>query len=569
MTVTETPVGSPTLGAERSMPFRHLVPIGLLLILGSFFVGHDGYVFIDEAALLAQVELVVDGSWTADRPLAEVDPDGAYAPMARSTLTDDGFAPFPNHPLHVLLASAAADLGGDIGIRMLSVLGVLGASAAAGWLAADRSRTHSAIAMWLTAIASPLVFDANLVLAHAIAAAATGAAFVLVFRVAPRARSDRAAVGIASAVGALVAAGALLRSEVVLLGAVMGVVAVVHAMRDRDRRSWVVGVAASGAAVAAYLLEPRWIEAVAESSPGQKVIAASSRGGVSGASEGALTVLFGLGDAGVALVLCVFLAVGAALALRLRPGEPGFAVLLAAGALIAGVVNLADSAIVPGLVWAFPLLAVGVVSFSGRQVWPAAIRRSCHAVGVFAVLVLLTQYSVGGGAEWGWRYAAVAMPALCAALSVPLVELGRGREPARRTAVAGLVVASLLVPLSGIVVQRRSVGRADLLLDRTDEAFRAADADVIVATESSFGRFAWPRSIVRDVVAVRGGQEELDALLGHLEDRGIDRFLLVWSGTEPTVPPSRARKAGDVMNLLELAYDARAYVLDPNRRSPS
>jgi hypothetical protein len=569
MTVAETPLGSGNLRAERSMPMWHLGPIALLLVLGSFFVGHDGYVFIDEAALLAQVDLVADGSWTAERPLAEVDPGGDYAPMARSTLTDDGFAPFPNHPLHVVLATAASELGGVVGVRLLSVLGVLGASAAAGWLAAERSRTHAAVAMWLTAIASPLVFDANLVLAHAVAAAATGAAFVLVFRLAPRVESVRAGVGVAFAVGALVAIGALLRSEVVLLGAVMGLVAVVHAVRDRDPRGWMVGIAAAGAAAAAYLLEPRWIEAVAGSSPGQKVIAASSRGGVSGASEGALTVLFGRGDAGVALMLCVLLAVAAAVALRLRPGEPGVALVLSGGAVVAGAVTVADSAVVPGLLWAFPMLAVALVSVSSRQVWPVAIRRSLQVVAAFAVLVLVTQYSVGGGAEWGWRYLAVAMPALCAALSLPLVELASRREPAGRLAVGCVVVACLLVPLSGLVAQRRAIDRADVVLERTDEAFRSTDSDIIVATESSFGRYAWPRSVAGDVVSVRRGEEELDRLLDHLEDQGIDRFLLVWTGPEPTVADDRAQREGDVLPLLEWAYDARAYSMDPNTRSPS
>lgn len=569
MTVTKAPAGSSTVQSGRSMAAWHLGPIALLLVVSSFLVGHDGYVFIDEAALLAQVELVGDGSWMAERPLAEVDPDGAYAPMALSTLTDDGFAPFPNHPVHVVLATAASELGGVFGVRMLSVLGVLGASAAAGWLAAERSRKHAAVAMWLTAVASPLVFDANLVLAHAIAAAATGGAFVLVFRLAPRVESVRAGVGVAFAVGALVGIGALLRSEVVLLGAVMGLVAVVQAMRDRDRRGWMVGVAASGAAVAAYLLEPRWIEAVADSSPGQKVITASSRGGVSGASEGALTVLFGLGDAGVALTMCVILAVATVVALRLRPEDPGAGLLLAGGAIVAGGVTVADSAVVPGLVWAFPMLAVALVSISSRQVWPVAIRRSLHVVAAFAVLVLATQYSVGGGAEWGWRYLAVAMPALCAALSIPLVELVERREPAGRVAAGAVVLACLLVPLSGIVAQRHAIDRADLLLDRTDQAFTSTGSDIIVATESSFGRYAWPRSIDSDVVSVRGGEEELDRLLAQLEDQGVDRFLLVWTGPEPSVPDDRARGAGEVLPLLEWAYDARAYTMDPNMRSPS
>jgi hypothetical protein len=569
MTGTEPSVEPPAGERDRSVPLVHLIPIGLLLVLSSFFVGHDGYVFIDEAALHAQVELVGDGSWTTGRPLADVDRQGVHAPMARSTLTDDGFAPFPNHPLHVLVARVAAEVGGDTGVRMLSVLGVLGATMAAGGLAAARSRRHSAVAMWITGVASPLVFDANLVLAHAMAAAVTGAAFVLVFRTAPRIRTARAGVTVAIAVGALIATGALLRSEVVLLGAVTGLVAVVHGVRDRTGPVVMVGVAAVAGAATTYLLEPLWIEAVTGSSTSRKVIAASSRGGVTGAAEGALTVLFGRGDAGAALVVSVLFATAAVLGLRMRPTEPMFAVLLAGGGFLAAGVHLTDPSIVPGFVWAFPLLAAGAAAVSPRQLWPVAIRRSSQAVGLFALAVLLTQYSVGGGAEWGWRYVAVALPAVGAALSIPLVDRSRTTPPAARLAVSGVVLVGVLVPFSGILAQRQAAARVERLLDRTDAALQTSDADLIIAADASFGRYAWPRSIAGEVVTARGGERDLDRLLAHLRERDVERILLVWSGPEPAVPGDRARAGGDVTTLLERAYVARTYDLVPNERSPS
>lgn len=560
------PAASPE--EKVGVPLWHLVPIAALLLASSFFVGHEAYVFIDEAAVLAQVELVEEGSWEADRLLPEADPDGAYAPMARSTVTEDGFAPFPNHPLHVLLATAAWELGGHVGIRMLSIAGVLGAAAAAGLLAASVSRRHAVVAMWVAGIASPLVFDANLVVAHAPAAAVTGALYVAVFR--PRSAGRWSSARLLT-VAALVAAAALLRSEVVLLGVGIGAVAAGHGIIRRRAADAAVGGAAAAGAAFAYLFEPWWIDRLVGTSPGEKVIAASSRGGVSGARDGAFTVLLGRGEAGWTVVLTVVLAVGSAALLRFRRDDAVPAAVLGALAALVGAVNLGGPAIVPGIVWAFPLLGVGLVAVPRRHPWTDVLRRSGQATLLFVACVLATQYSVGGGAEWGWRYVAVALPAVAAVLSVPLVDLAASRGGAARVALAGIVAVALLVPLSGIVAQRRTTGRVEALLTRTDAALVGSDADVIVATQSSFGRYVWPRSIAGDVVSVSvtGGEDELGELLAALAADGVDRVLLVWSGTEPTVPPAQWHPVGERLRLLELTFDARAYALEPNTRSPS
>lgn len=173
------------------------------------------------------------------------------------------------------------------------------------------------------------------------------------------------------------------------------------------------------------------------------------------------------------------------------------------------------------------------------------------------------------GAEWGWRYVAVALPAVCAGLSIPLVALARPPARPARLALAGVVLVGLLVPLGGIVAQRRTVERVDDLLDRTDDAFDATGSELIVTANSSFGRYVWPRSLDGDVVTVRSAGGELDRLLGLLANRDVDRILLVWVGSEPLVPVAWASPDGEVLSLLEGTYDARAYDLAPNTRSPS
>lgn len=529
----------------------HVAGVACVLVVASLFVGHRAYVFLDEAALLAQVEVVQDGGWTVERPFAEVDPEERLVPMARSTVVDDRFAPFPNHPLHVLLASVADRLAGRAGIALLSVLGVVGASAAAGVLASAAGRAQGAVAVWVTGLLSPLVFDANLVVAHGVAAALTGALFLVVFRWAGPASVPR--LGLASALAfALGLAGALLRSEVILLCGVIALVAGARGVVERQARRVLPGAAAGLGGLTAYLLEPRWIEHLVGTSAGRKVIAESSRGGASGATDGAWKVLLEPGDpAAVPLVIAVLLAVVSVLLLRARPSEPALAAVTSAAAVVAAIVHLGDPLIVAGLLWAFPVLAVGVVAGAGRSmVVPTEVRWSAVTAIAFGVAVLATQYRVGGGVEWGWRYFAVALPAVCAALSIPLVHLWRDRPAGPgRIALVGILVVCALVPASGLLAQRRIVNRTDGFLTALDEAIADADASLVLAADSSLGRFAWDRSIAGEVVTIgRDGSG-----LAAIEDVLPESMLLVYVGEPPPLPDG-LEVAGPPTILLAGAY---------------
>lgn len=531
----------------------HVAGVACVLVVASAFVGHRAYVFLDEAALLAQVEIVGRGEWTVDRPYAELDPGEALAPMARSTVVGDRFAPFPNHPLHVQVASVADGLGSRSGLALLSVLGVVGAAAAAGRLASSVGRAHAAVAVWATALLSPLVFDANLVLAHAVAAAGTGALFLAAFRWSGRGDGARLAPVAVAAFG-LGLVGALLRSEVVLLTGVVAAVACARALVDREPRRAVPGVAAAVGGLAAYLLEPRWIEHLVGTSAGRKTIAESSRGGVPGAADGAWKVLLEPGDpASVALVVAVSLAVASVLLLRARPTEPVFALVTAAVAAVAATVHLGDPLIVSGLLWAFPLLPVAVAAAGRSANLPTDVGWAAIAAVAFGAAVLATQYRVGGGVEWGWRYFAVALPAVCAALSVPVVRLWRtARSGTGQVAVIGVLAVCVLVPASGLLAQRRVVDRTDRFLTALDEAIADADASLVLAADSSLGRFAWERSIAGEVITIGrdGAGLELAA-----EALPREPMLLVYVGEPPPLPPGFAID-GEARVLLAGAYAA-------------
>lgn len=551
------PVGADA-GRAWLAPRWHLFGLAAVLLASSFFVGHGGYVFIDEAALLAQVEIVNEGSWTVERPLAGSDPAGRYAPMSRSTLSGDRFAPFPNHPLHVQLASWADALGGRFGLRLLSIVGVVGAALAAGLLAASISRRHAVVAVWITGVFSPLLFDANLVVAHGLAAGVAGALFVVVFRLLQRRdTSVRAELVAGLAVAGLVACGALLRSEFVLLALAIAIMAGWWTIRARTPQWGSVAGACLVGAGTAYLLEPLWVEHLVGSSSGPKIIASSSRGGVEGASVAAGRVLLGTGQGGsVALVLAVTFAVLASVLLRSRPRDAGPAVAVALLALMAAVVHATDSVPIPGIVWAFPLLSVGLVAVR-RSAIPQTVACPVQTAVVFASLVLATQYAVGGGSEWGWRYVAIAIPAVGAFLAIPLLELiDMSTSSAARVAVAAVIATSLVIPVSGVFAQRRLAERTVELLERTDAARRGIEADVIVSSNSIFGRYVWSQSIRGHVVTTNRGESALAEIFDVLEDQGADRLLFVWAGDEPSLPESSYEKRGPTLVLLQDAYYA-------------
>ncbi len=271
------------------------------------------------------------------------------------------------------------------------------------------------------------------------------------------------------------------------------------------------------------------------------------------------------------LVVAVAFSAIAVWLVRRRPNDAGPAALLATVGAAAAVLRATDPDIVPGIVWAFPLLVIGLAAAGrGTRTCPAVVR-SAKAVVVFAVMVLVTQYSVGGGSEWGWRYVAVALPAVGAALAGPVVAVvdgARHRVPAI-VAVAVLGFTALAIPLGGVLAQRRAVDHVDRLLDRTDAAFAAADAELIVAADPSFGRYVWKQSIAGHVVSTGRGEAELSELLGLLDDRGVERVLFVWVGDQPVLPVTPFVERGSPRTLLPRAYRAVQLEDASNIRSPS
>lgn len=515
-------------GAHRSLGL-HAALAAFVLVSVSLWVGLEGYFFIDEAAFYGQLEVLDDGDWVVESPSVLADePD--HVPMARSHVTEDGFAPFVKHPVHVRLAELAEDVGGRTGVRASSTVGVIVAAALAGALAERSRRGAGPIALWLTALCSPLLFQAQLVVGHALGAGVAALLLWCVFAFAPR----PAAVPVTAALGA---AGTLIRSEFLLLAASVALVVVVRAVLTRERSRTAgatAGLAGLAGAAAAWLLEPfvveRWVGGDASST----VISSASRGGLGGALEGAQAALVDVGPGStrslVALIVTSTVVVAAVWKARSAPTDGVPVLLLGFVATAAAVTWLTDSEIVPGLLFAFPALGllVALPRLRGDDVDALLLL----VAAAFAGAVLVTQYRVaGGGVEWGWRYFSIALPAVAPALAVALLRLWHGATGATaRLGLSLVVLAAVLVPLGGVVAQKRYLRETDRFLDRVVAA--ADDTSFVVSTDASFGRFAYPVSVRGRSARVTA--ENATSLLSSLAADGVEPVLLVWRGDLPS-----------------------------------
>ncbi|MDZ7673564.1 MAG: hypothetical protein U5K30_00620 [Acidimicrobiales bacterium] len=70
----------------------------VVLTLAMAFVGTSSFIFVDEAALVAQAEVHDRGDWVTSTPLPDVDVDASLVPMIRANVADGAYAPYAKHP---------------------------------------------------------------------------------------------------------------------------------------------------------------------------------------------------------------------------------------------------------------------------------------------------------------------------------------------------------------------------------------------------------------------------------------------------------------------------------------
>jgi hypothetical protein len=514
--------------------WAHLLALGTILLLLVPVVGTSQSFLADEGAAILQSRSLAEGDgWIVEHPFPEVDPDGDWYPIGKAERGEMGFAPLGKHPAYPLLAAGAASLGGVTGMVLLSLLGTV---AAAGLAAALAGRIDGSLvrpALWAVGLASPLLFDGFLVMAHSLGAAFATAA-VLATVVAVQERRPAVALLVAPAVAGAV----LLRNEALLFAAALALVAGLLALRRPYRvpAVMVAGVTI-GAAVVARVLDRVWLAEVTGGAASTTAVGVPAAGEsfVSGRIDGfTLTWLTPGYDPSGPLSLALLVMLGAlgwcALRARSRPQEGkavSTAAWVAAGAAVVALV-VAPTNVVPGLLLSFPLLAAGLLVLRRRLFADPGVLLAGATAGLFALGVIATQYSVGGTGEWGGRYFALLIPAVVPVLLAALRLQGRALQPAVRRSVSGALVvcsAALAVMAVGAL---RSYHQAGAVLENRIEAAGRATGDarpVVVTTSDAASRVAWPTFDDHRWLLVPA-QEVLTAAT-RLRDAGVDRFVFV------------------------------------------
>ncbi len=439
-------------------------------------------------------------------------------------------------------------MAGTFGIRLLSVLGVVVASVCAGQLASRLRPGSGPLALWITGLLSPLVFDSQLIVAHGVAAGLVGAAALVA------ATADRRSAGLTFLVMAgLAAAAALFRSEAVLLAAAAALVLGAAGLRTGRRSLVASAVGSAVGAGAAFLAEPRWIGSLVDSPDiSTKTIAATSRAGLDGRRDAAFRVLVDPSYEGlvepfidVALIGAVVLVLVAAA--LVRAGRVHLATLSVAIAVVLAGVRLTDPTVTPGLLLAFPLLGLAAfLIITGVHRIEAAEACALGIVGLFMAGVLATQYANGGGFEWGWRYVAIALPLITPTIALALDDLRiRIAQPHRSRVFVGVLLVSALVVASGLLEQRAIIDRTDTLTERLET--EAATSDHVVFLAPLLGRSMWELSLSGRVVTA--DVDTATEVLGWVDEAGANDVLLVWGG-RPEIPVEPGRfTAGRVRSI--------------------
>lgn len=470
---------------ERSVRRVWIHAVALALVLAGLFafVDNGSIAVADEAVYATQSQALVDGSWTSPRPAPDLDPTGSGVPLVDSVVVGDRIIAYQRHALYPVLLVPAVALFGYSGALAVSAFGVWCAALVAAFSARRIDHRYGAPALWITGLASPLLFDAFTLWAHSLAAAAFGLTVLSVLRVLA---GERRAVHFGwAALGAVVSV--LLRTEGVVIVLALATVVVAGGVRWQrrtiDRTYLGIGAALALIAIVSYVLDSRWSVSI------------SGRGGYG--TNPTKLVLGPRTNAGsavwsslirpyrttpyVATAVAAILTPLAALTARLRrvtAALPWALALLAAGAWIVALVTIpvGNATLVTGLFAAFPLLCALLLldrtAFGRTEVW--------LPVGSFAiatVLLALSIHETSTMAEWGGRY--------FHALLVPLVGLAvlaldrqraRFDAPERRIFVIPLVV--LLVAPSVMAV-RWVEARKEFVFSETRRVAATAEAATV------------------------------------------------------------------------------------------
>ena len=521
-----------------------VLAIGLLALVP--VIGTSSSFSPDEPVAITQARSLAEGGgWIVEHPFPEVDPDGQFYPLAGSSNGEHGAAPFAKHPVYPLMLAALEPVGDLAAMMVLSVLATVAAAALAALLAKELTGGLQRPVLWAVGVASPLFFDAYLVIAHSLGAALVTAATLAVVVAVRRQRVVLLMVGAI----ALLSAAVLLRSEALIFAGGIGVatatVGVAH------RRLGLVGwgglMVLSGVATA---MSEKWFQQLLMGSD-QGTVTVPDAGGsfVETRWAGFLNTWLspssssGVGGGDALLVIVMLLAVAGVVVLRWRSSRPYMLVVLAVTATVLATLGFYGDPdrVVPGLLVAFPLAVFGIGLVDREYIRAPAHLILTVTVGLFMAGVLATQYGAGGSAEWGGRYFALGLP-LLTVLSIDA--LARRSPtlpvPVRRWAGAGLVTCSLLLAV-GAVTSLTSIHRHNhrLVGRLVSSSQQVVPGDggvaVVISAWPNIARHVWPTTPPQRWLY--NAEEGLgDELAARLIDAGITELTFIGQKPEEISP---------------------------------
>jgi MFS family permease len=385
-------------------------------------------------------------------------------------------------------------VAGTLGAKLVSLFGMVLAAAAAALIARHLRPDLGRPVLWATGLASPLFFDAWIVVAHTLGAACCGFATLAAIQALERRRAR-----MLLAVVVLSAVAVLMRNEAVLFAGAMAFGGLAVSARRRSLPGLLVAGAAVIGAGIGYAVDTALTGLVA-SPDGPFVVGETlqSTSFLESRVEPTIRTLILPGHqltgiTGLLLLVALGAAVAAAVTVRERPGEHRRIIVLCGVAVGAvGLRLLGDPAAVPGLFAAFPLLAAGLLLLTADHLRRPPVTFMAVTSGVFVAAVLATQYEDGGGAQWGFRYAAVALPLL-----VPLAFLGlaeaRDRLDPTTSVIATRLVAVLCVGAFGLALRTLHAdhGATVHAIGAITDVVEDSDRPVVVTYDPAVGRLAW------------------------------------------------------------------------------
>ena len=487
--------------------WAHVVVLSVALLAMVPLVGTGSSFSPDEPVAITQARSLAEGGgWIVEHPFPEIDPEGRLYPLAGSSQGDEGQAPFGKHPLYPLTLAALEPVAGVAAMMVPSVLATVAAAALAALLAREVTGGLERPVLWAVGLASPLFFDAYLVIAHSLGAAlVTGATLAMVMAL----RRERASLLVAGAM-AMIGLAVLMRSEALLFAlALATAIAAVGVVRRRPLLAgWGMMVALAG--IGAAILEKALQKVLLGAEPTTIGVPAAGGGFLEARLAGFLNTWLSpsaepsssASGADALLVVVMLLAVAAVAVLRWRSSRPHMLVFLGVSAAVLSMVAFVSQPdrVVPGLLVAYPLAVFGIGLVDREYFRVPGNLLLTVTVGLFMAGVLATQYGEGGSAEWGGRYFALGVPILTVLSVAALARRAPTLPvPVRRWAGAGLVTCSLLMAV-GAVTSLTSVHRYnDRLLARlvaTGQTVPPGDGGtpVVVTAWPNIARHAWPTS---------------------------------------------------------------------------